>query len=360
MKKIVLALASLVLCSSLFASPPQTGPPKAPAKTQIQKKETPVRGLKLKATAHSATLSWTASVSTVAGYNPYRSTVSGGPYTKLTAAPVTALTYVDTVVVSGTTYFYVVTAVTSSGVESVYSAQVSGTVPVVAGLPTITTQPVSVSVTAGQTATFSVGASGTAPLTYQWSVGDVAISGATSTSYTTPATTAANSGTSYSVVVTDSAGNVTSSAATLTVTPVVTTGLPAVGNRISVLTVANIRATSVAGGFGTLLGTEPAGALGTVVAIGAVGVAGTNGYTWIQILFDSCSTSIPNCTGWMGSNNMTIVTTPPPPVPTLTETCVNTTTTRVCTYTETNQPGVSLTSTGTAGGKTATVTGTMP
>lgn len=61
-------------------------------------------------------------------------------------------------------------------------------------------------------------ASGTAPLTYQWLSNGTAISGATSASYTTPATTAAASGTSYDVTVTNAAGSVTSSAAVLTVT----------------------------------------------------------------------------------------------------------------------------------------------
>src|SRR5690348_14978731 len=52
--------------------------------------------------------------------------------------------------------------------------------------PTITTQPASQTVTAGQTATFSVVASGTAPLSYQWQKNGATISGATSASYTTP------------------------------------------------------------------------------------------------------------------------------------------------------------------------------
>ena len=39
--------------------------------------------------AHSATLNWTASTSTVIGYDVYRGTVSGGPYTLLTPSPIT-------------------------------------------------------------------------------------------------------------------------------------------------------------------------------------------------------------------------------------------------------------------------------
>jgi hypothetical protein len=74
-------------------------------------------------------------------------------------------------------------------------------------------------VTAGQTATFSVVASGTAPLSYQWQENGTAISGATSSSYTTPVTTTANSGEQFRVEVTNTYGNTTSNAATLTVIP---------------------------------------------------------------------------------------------------------------------------------------------
>lgn len=84
--------------------------------------------------------------------------------------------------------------------------------------PYITTQPVNQTVSAGQTATFSVTASGTAPLSYQWQMNGSNISNATAASYTTPVTTAANSGETFRVVISNSAGNITSSAATLTVT----------------------------------------------------------------------------------------------------------------------------------------------
>jgi len=83
--------------------------------------------------------------------------------------------------------------------------------------PTVTTQPVNQAVTAGQTATFSVVAAGTAPLTYQWQKNNVNIPGATLASYTTPATTIADSGATFDVVITNTAGNITSNAATLTV-----------------------------------------------------------------------------------------------------------------------------------------------
>jgi hypothetical protein len=81
----------------------------------------------------------------------------------------------------------------------------------------ITTQPADQAVTQGQTATFAVAASGTAPLTYQWRKNAANLSGATAASYTTPAASTADSGAKFDVVVSNSVGSVTSSAATLTV-----------------------------------------------------------------------------------------------------------------------------------------------
>jgi len=83
--------------------------------------------------------------------------------------------------------------------------------------PTIAMQPGNVSVSAGQTASLQVTATGTAPLTYQWRREGAAISGATGAAYITPATAIADNGARFSVVVTNSAGSVTSSDATLTV-----------------------------------------------------------------------------------------------------------------------------------------------
>ncbi len=84
--------------------------------------------------------------------------------------------------------------------------------------PTISTQPASQTVAVGATATFSVTASGTGTLTYQWYKNGTAISGATAASYTTPATVATDSGATFYVKVTNANGTTTSSTATLTVT----------------------------------------------------------------------------------------------------------------------------------------------
>jgi len=84
--------------------------------------------------------------------------------------------------------------------------------------PAITEQPQNKTVTVGQTATFFAGASGAAPLGYQWQKNRVNIPGATFSSYTTPATTLADNGSTYRVVVSNSFGSVTSNEAVLTVT----------------------------------------------------------------------------------------------------------------------------------------------
>ncbi len=91
--------------------------------------------------------------------------------------------------------------------------------------PTITTQPQSLTVSAGTSANFSVTASGSAPLTYQWRKNGAAITGATSASYTLSNAQSSDAGT-YSVVVSNSGGSVTSSDATLTVST--TPSVPAI------------------------------------------------------------------------------------------------------------------------------------
>jgi beta-galactosidase len=114
---------------------------------------------------------------------------------------------------NGSTFSVVVT--NSKG--SVTSNAATLTVNAAAVAPTIVTQPLGLTVTVGQTATFLVVASGTAPLSYQWQKNGSNITGATSSSYTTPATATSDSGSTFSVLVSNSAGSVSSSAATLTV-----------------------------------------------------------------------------------------------------------------------------------------------
>ena len=76
---------------------------------------------------HTVDLTWGASSSAAAGYNVYRASISGGPYSRISSAASTY--YTDATVQSGQTYYYVTTAVDSSGVESGYSNQVAVQVP---------------------------------------------------------------------------------------------------------------------------------------------------------------------------------------------------------------------------------------
>jgi hypothetical protein len=79
---------------------------------------------------HSVNLGWNSSTSSgVVGYNVYRGTVSGGPYTRINPALDAAPNDTDNTVVGGQTYYYVVTAVDSSGTESGYSNQTQAVIP---------------------------------------------------------------------------------------------------------------------------------------------------------------------------------------------------------------------------------------
>src|SRR5579863_5591565 len=80
--------------------------------------------------AHDVTLNWNASISTgVIGYNVYRRDASGGPYAKVNSSVVTVTTYNDNAVQPGQTYFYVVTSISVSDVESSYSNEVMAPIP---------------------------------------------------------------------------------------------------------------------------------------------------------------------------------------------------------------------------------------
>ena len=78
---------------------------------------------------HSVSLAWTASTSTVAGYNVYRGSQSGGPYVAVNSGLDATTSYTDNSVQAGLTYYYVVTAVDGSGNESVYSNQAQAVIP---------------------------------------------------------------------------------------------------------------------------------------------------------------------------------------------------------------------------------------
>jgi len=118
---------------------------------------------------------------------------------------------------SGATYSVVVSNAAGTATSRGAKLTVSGTA------PSITTQPQDQTIAAGKTATFTVVATGSAPLSYQWRRNGTAIPGATSTSYTTPSQSTSDNGATFSVVISNSSGSLTSRNALLTVTPAVST-----------------------------------------------------------------------------------------------------------------------------------------
>jgi hypothetical protein len=86
-------------------------------------------GTGVQQTTHTVGLTWTASTSTVSGYNVYRSTTNGSGYGKINPSLVTTESYTDSSVSNSTTYYYVTTAVDSSGNESAYSNQATAAIP---------------------------------------------------------------------------------------------------------------------------------------------------------------------------------------------------------------------------------------
>jgi fibronectin type 3 domain-containing protein len=81
------------------------------------------------ASQHGALLSWKAGSSSVSGYDVYRSTTSGGPYSKVNSSLDSSTSYSDATVQANETYYYVVTGVNSEGSQSGYSNQVEAVVP---------------------------------------------------------------------------------------------------------------------------------------------------------------------------------------------------------------------------------------
>ncbi len=175
--------------------------------------------------AVSFTGSWFSITSAANG--PIAASVTGGP-TTFTLTPPSFFAYNDTITVAINTAQVVdqstgtIHGTTTTNVSFATESYVSPTP------PSVTTQPVSQSVNVGSNATFTVAASGTAPLTYQWRKGGVNITGnssATTASLTLTSVTLADAG-SFDCVVSNVAGSDVSHPATLTVTvvpPTITT-----------------------------------------------------------------------------------------------------------------------------------------
>jgi multidrug efflux pump subunit AcrA (membrane-fusion protein) len=81
-------------------------------------------------TSRAVGLNWNASSSSgISGYRVYRGTAAGGPYSRITSSTLPALSYEDTNVTAGRSYYYVVTAVTMNGTESLFSREAKAIVP---------------------------------------------------------------------------------------------------------------------------------------------------------------------------------------------------------------------------------------
>ena len=107
-------------------------------------------------------------------------------------------------------------ALTPAEVLAIYEAASAGKCPPMPTAPAISLQPTNLAVNAGNTASFSVSASGTPPLSYQWSFNGTNIANGTNLSLTLTNVQFSQAG-SYSVVVTNQYGSITSSNATMNV-----------------------------------------------------------------------------------------------------------------------------------------------
>jgi hypothetical protein len=118
-------------------------------------------------------------------------------------------------------------ALTAAEIQAIYNASSLGkcTSPVA---PTIVSQPANQTVAVGQSSTFTVEASGSAPLSYQWLFNGSNIASAISSSFTLASVQLSNAGI-YSVMISNSVGVLLSSNATLTVNPLPSCLTPASG-----------------------------------------------------------------------------------------------------------------------------------
>jgi len=206
-------------------TPSRTGYTFNPTSQNVTVSGATVTGVSFTATQQvNPTYSISGTISPAAGGNGAVVTLSGAASASTTASSsgnyifngLANGTYTVTPSLAGYTFNPISQNATVNG-ANVTGANFSATVVAVA--PTITTQPASQTVTAGQTATFTVLAAGTAPLSYQWQKNGASLGGATASSYTTPATATTDSGSTFMVVVSNTAGTMTSNAATLTVNP---------------------------------------------------------------------------------------------------------------------------------------------
>ena len=153
---------------------------------------------------------------TVGSNATFRVTVTGAPppsyqwqFNSVNIPGATGSSYVKSHVETNDAGLYFVVVTNFAGSVTSSNATLTVNVP-----PAITTQPQSVSVGIGSTVTFTVAATGTSPLSFQWRFNSTNLAGATDSSYTCDNVQIANVG-SYSVVVSNIAGTLTSADAVL-------------------------------------------------------------------------------------------------------------------------------------------------
>lgn len=146
-------------------------------------------------------------------YNIKRGTKSGGPYT-LIVSGIASPHFADTSVAPGTTYYYVVTAVTAGG-ESPNSVEASATTPVTTP-PSFTSEPQNQSMAVGSNVVFAVSVAAGPVTTLQWYLNGRQIPGATDPILEIQSVSSADAG-AYTCVATNSGGSTSSNAATLAV-----------------------------------------------------------------------------------------------------------------------------------------------
>ena len=198
-------------------------------------------------------------------YQWYRRSAGSAVFTLITGATRNYYGFSTALSDSGATFYIRITNVAGMVQSRTATLTVNPS-----GVPVITSQPSNKTVNPGQTATFSVAATGTPLPTFQWwksgpSIPAAAIIGATASSYTTAATTLVDDGTTYYAVASNGAGSATSASATLTVTalpvPVINafTAAPARVNAGGATTlqwsVTNVDDVSLDHGIGVVAGT---------------------------------------------------------------------------------------------------------
>ena len=161
----------------------------------------------------AVSLSWTA-VPGATGYDVSRATASAGPFTKLTSTPQAAVTYRDTSVAAGSTYWYQVAAVNAAG-SGPASAAISASVPAAPpSTVTVTVAPAASTIDACTAVQLSATVAGASDGSVTWMVQEGAAGGTVDATgrYTAPSTAG-----TYHVVATSKASTSASASATVVV-----------------------------------------------------------------------------------------------------------------------------------------------